>query len=102
MVSTLWTNWFKLWTMGNEDRHGKDRTAQAEAEREQVIREVRLLYQMSVDVQRKDMDVFDTDLETMIQSSTANMFAWKSNWEKIITASVRHEKASREHQHSED
>ena len=102
MVSTLWTDWFQLWTMRNEDRHGKDKTAQAQAKREQVIREVSFLYQMSGDVQRKDMDVFDTDLETMIQSSTANMFAWKSNWEKIITASVQRERASREHQHSAD
>ena len=88
MIATLWTDWFELWTMRNEDRHGKNKNEQTKAIRAQTIREVTALYDKAEDMDPSDLDIFDQSLETMIEDTTASLFSWKSNWERIINASV--------------
>ena len=78
-----------LWTLGNEDRHGRTKTEQAEAKRAQMIREVEALYQKAHLVLDSDRDLFDTPLEQLVNGTTSYMFAWKANWEKCILNSIK-------------
>ena len=101
MIGTIWTDWFELWTMRNEDRHGKDKSSRASAKRGQMIREVEALYMLASEVHPEDTDIFDVELETLLQRSTSSLFSWKANWEPVIRSSINKYRAQERQQRSE-
>ena len=92
IISTIWTDWIKLWEMRNEDRHGKDKTAQAKAERETIIRQVLALYEKACDIHQDDVAIFNIPIEEMAKRETANIFSWMQIWEPLIEMSIEKQK----------
>ena len=96
MISVLWTDVCELWEMRNQDRHGRNKTEQAEAKRAQAIREVEVLYQLASEVREEDSDLFHIPLEQLVEGTTAYMKAWIANWEKCILESVKRNAQARQ------
>ena len=88
MIQTIWNLWFELWKMRNEDRHGKDEVSSAQAQREQALRELRLLYERRNEVPEQDHDLFETTLDQHATQTTHHIRQWINTYQPIILASI--------------
>ena len=94
MIACLWRDFFAVWDMRNEHRHGRDSSVKAKRVREQVIREVEVLFKLACEIHPDDVEIFDNvTLEDLVKTSTGNMYAWKENWESAIIESKARAKA---------
>jgi len=90
LATTLLDQWHRLWKVRNEERHGKDWAAQALARKDQITREVSLLYENATDVpQHLSDNIYTCDLETHLQKQPAELVAWLANWMPIYEDHIR-------------
>ena len=88
MIACLWRDIFALWAIRNEQRHGRDSSVKATKEREQLLREIDLLFESACDIHPDDAAIFDGVVyEELVETCTGNIYAWKKNWEPAIIAS---------------
>jgi hypothetical protein len=72
LASTMLNEWLALWKIRNEDRHGRDKTAQTRAKAAQIRREVELLYEQADQAPPNYTDhIYRHDLETQLEKTTA-------------------------------
>ena len=85
IIGELWTQWFTLWEARNSDLHGATESLQARAEREEVERSLRDIYDMR--------DRVEPSVQKLLCQDITNHFAkplwFNKNWLAIHGPLVR-------------
>jgi hypothetical protein len=85
IIGELWNQWFTLWDMRNSDLHGATESSRARAEREEVERSLREIYDM-----REQME---PSVQQLLCQDITNHFAkplwFNKNWLAIQGPLVR-------------
>ena len=89
MIDLLWEQWFDLWKQRNDDRHGRDEATKTQAQHDQVLREITLLYSKRATVLAIDRDLFATPLAEKLQGKTNTLRQWVHTYGPLIKLSVR-------------
>ena len=76
IVTCVFQEWWKLWMLRNNDRHGRDAATSAEAARRQAIREIHLLYENHQSMPQNCQFYFARPLEEKQQWTTSTMRIW--------------------------
>ena len=89
MAETLLRGWHNLWTIRNQERHGRDAQSRAAALRAQAIRELELLYTMKGSVAPRLDWVLATRLEQRKNLKTYHMRAFINCFGPILEESYK-------------
>lgn len=91
VVDFIFQEWWKLWKLRNDDRHGRDAQTKAQLEHAQAIRELTLLYEAYSHTEDPRLSwLFDVPLATRIQTrSTSSMRQWLNQWEPVLRESYK-------------
>ena len=84
MITTIFTQWKELWQIRNQDRHGKDYKAQADAAHRQAVTELMTLYELKDSVEPHLQWIFDTPLHQLQHKRTSYLRAFLANYGPII------------------
>jgi hypothetical protein len=88
VIDFIFTQWWTLWELRNEDRHGRDLVTQSQAHARQAIYELTQLYD---DYQHTVPDrlgwLFSTSLQTRMQWPTNALRLWINTWKPILQES---------------
>ncbi len=84
IVDTIFKQWWKLWELRNEDRHGRDLQSQKQAEHRQAIREMTQLYQLKPFLPQDIQWIVGPELQTRLHWSTSVMRAWINSYKPIL------------------
>jgi hypothetical protein len=93
-LTSLWTDFFRIWTDRNEAIHGHDLKSQNQARHRRLRAEMELLHSQRDQVLAVDSDVFiaaeNDALETFLTvSSATHIQNWLHVWKPIIVSSVQ-------------
>jgi hypothetical protein len=85
------TEWLKLWTSRNEDRHGRDRQTRLQAEDRQYLRELELFYEKhNGHVPRRLQYLFDVPLlERLDKRGIRDVRIWMNIWQSVVEGSYK-------------
>jgi Reverse transcriptase-like len=89
LVRTIFQHWLELWTIRNNDRHGRDWQSKRIATKEQVMREITQLYEYKGMIMPHHEWIFHTTLEQQQQKSTYVLRAFVNNYKPVILASYQ-------------
>ena len=89
MAETLLRGWHNLWTIRNQERHGRDAQSRAAALRAQAIRELELLYTMKGSVAPRLDWILATPLEQRKNLKTYHMRAFINCFGPILQESYK-------------
>lgn len=93
ILCQIFTCWNQLWDARNTDRHGKDETSQSVARKEQVIRELSLLYSYRHTILHRDQSIFLDTLEEHQLKPTHSIRQWINTHQPIILKSAKDAKS---------
>ena len=93
IIGKIWDQWFLLWAMRNEDKHGADTTARARADRLEVERGLRELYELRYQMEPSVRALLCTDISEHYAKSTKYNQNWLSVHGPTIRSSVKSAKA---------
>jgi hypothetical protein len=85
VIDLIFKEWFQLWETRNQERHGKDKTAKAVAEKAQVQREVQQLFERKHYVPSHLHYIFRKPLAQMLQQATYVLRAWVNSFKPVLT-----------------
>jgi hypothetical protein len=84
MATLMISQWWKLWTLRNEARHGKDLESRNNAMKRQALREITQLYELQ-ESRRIDLQwIYNTPLASIQNWTTSMMRAWINNYRPIL------------------
>jgi hypothetical protein len=89
LLRTMWIRIHDLWLARNDDRHGRNSKTKAQANKHQVQRTIRALYQLKSLVLAEDYDIFYEDLEAHLQQPLRELNAWVLTHKGLIAYSAR-------------
>ena len=99
LATTLLAQWHKLWTLRNEEKHGKDWEQQTKAKHEQIRREVTQLYENAAEAPPEHLDsIYTCDLDTQLQKQPAELAAWLANWMPLYEQHTQQQRRSQRQQ----
>jgi hypothetical protein len=82
--------WLTLWTLRNQDRHGKDAATRLQAEEAQTIRELELFYEANKDtVTQRLRWIFDKPFEERRTLRIGNIRLWLNTWKPVVDGSYK-------------
>jgi hypothetical protein len=88
IIDTLFKEWWLLWEMRNQDRHGKDRAAQTQASTAQALRDLQLFYETHQhDTPPKHKWLFDTPITDRMHWRTNDIQQWLNTWAPVLQES---------------
>ena len=88
LIDAFFKEWWKLWTIRNEDRHGKDLQSRQQAENGQAIRELQQIYDSyEADVAPELEHVFNTPIQTLQAQTTNSIRMWINTWKPALEES---------------
>jgi hypothetical protein len=89
IIQTIFEKWLELWRIRNEDRHGRDWQAKHMAEKEQVTREVEMLYEYKGRIMPQQEWIFNTALDQQKFKMAYVLKVFVSNYKPVILASYQ-------------
>ena len=90
VIDCIFNQWWQLWTLRNQDRHGRDSLTRAQADTTQAHRELNLLYKQYKNIAPQTLQwLFDMDVHTKKQWSTSKLRQWLSTWQPVLEAKTR-------------
>lgn len=93
ILNQIFTCWNLLWDTRNTDRHGKDETSKSKARKEQVMRELTLLYSYRNQILHRDQSIFLETIEDHTQKPTHSIRQWINTHQPLILKSVKDAKS---------
>ena len=89
VIDFIFTHWWKLWELRNQDRHGRDLATQQQAHAQQVDRELQMLYETYADQTPQHLQwLFDTPIEVRRHWPTSATRQWLNTWIPILSEAV--------------
>ena len=96
LAATLLDQWYRLWKLRNEEKHGKDWQEQIKAKQEQIRHEVTLLYENAEDTPpHLSNSIFRCLLEEQLDKSPSELVAWLANWMPIYEDYIESQRRQR-------
>jgi hypothetical protein len=89
----IFTCWNSLWDTRNSDRHGKDEITKSKARKEQVTRELTLLYSYRTQVLHRDQSIFHDTLDVHLLKPTNSIRQWINTYQPLILKSAKDAKS---------
>ena len=90
VISFILEQWWKLWTVRNQDRHGLDLATRLQAQAHQVDRELQLFYEEHAGTAPQNLKwIFDTSIETHRKRPTAATQQWLNTWTPIVMEALK-------------
>jgi hypothetical protein len=89
ILSHIFTQWLSLWDERNKARHGQDSTTRHVAQREQVCRELDILYTYKPSVLHRDRDIFFNDINEHKTKPTHAIRQWINTYQPLILKSIK-------------
>ena len=89
IITTIFQQWLDLWKLRNGDRHGRDYKTQAEAAKQQAVREIEQLYEYKGQLLPQHEWILATPLEQQRSKRTYVLRAFISNFGPIIEESYK-------------
>jgi hypothetical protein len=88
VIDYIFTQWWSLWELRNEDRHGRDLATQSQAHARQAIHELTQIYDdFQHTVPERLGWLFSTSLQTRMQWPTHALRLWINTWKPILRES---------------
>jgi len=84
LTNVIFAQWWELWQMRNEDRHGRDKITQAQAENRQATRELHQLYEHRANLPENLQWILTPPIEEKLQWTTTMLRAWINSFRPII------------------
>lgn len=84
VADTLLQQWWALWELRNEDRHGRDKATRSQADQRQAIREMQQLYDIKDTISPSLHWIFSQPLEDKLHWPATVMRAWITNFKPLI------------------
>ena len=89
IITFIFEQWWKLWELRNQDRHGRDYATRLQAQALQVTHELQTFYaDYAGKVPQTINWLFDTTIETHRDRSTAATRQWLNTWRPIVEAMI--------------
>ena len=85
----IFTHWNILWDSRNQDQHGKDTSTRAKALKDQVIRELEILYSIRHTVLQRDSNLFYDNIEEHQAQPTNTIRQWINTYQPLILKSAK-------------
>ena len=90
VIGAVFAEWWKLWEMRNDDRHGRDNAEQQQKEQAQTERETTQLYEAHDGKITRDLQwLFDTPLLTRVTLQQKQLRQWLTTWIPVIEMSYQ-------------
>ena len=86
ITSALISQWWDLWELRNDDRHGRDRRSQQQAETRQAVRELYQLYDLKPFIPDRFQWILATSVEQRLQWPTYAIRAFINSYKPILEA----------------
>ena len=87
IIDYIFDQWWILWDLRNQDRHGHNNLTQVQASKAQAHRELHLLYTRFRDTAQQTLQwIFDTDVATRQQWTTNKLWQWINTWQPVLEA----------------
>jgi hypothetical protein len=88
IIDFIFAQWWTLWELRNEDRHGRDLATQSQAHTRQAIHELTQLYDAYQHTVPDRLGwLFSTSLQTRMQWPTNALRLWINTWKPILQES---------------
>ena len=85
VIDFIFTQWWHLWELQNQDRHGRDLAAQQQAIAIQVDRELTMFYEDYTNHAPQHLKwLFDTPIEVRQQWTTHTTRQWLNTWKPLL------------------
>lgn len=88
IISTIWSEWYKLWETRNSAVHGTDAASQRAIQRTHLLRRLSELYSRRRQVEPSLVEVFDIPEETHAQRGLTYLKNWLTMYEPMVMDSV--------------
>ena len=89
VISFIFDQWWKLWEVRNQDRHGRNLATRQQARAVQVSHELTMFYDDYADKVPQSLRwIFDTTVETHRDRPTAATRQWLNTWRPIVEAAM--------------
>jgi len=89
VVDFIFAEFWKLWTLRNGDRHGRDAKTKAQLEQAQALRELKQFYDAHSDTDDPRLKwLFDVPYDIRAQTwRTSNIRQWLNQWDPVLRES---------------
>jgi hypothetical protein len=88
VIEVWFTEWVSMWTLRNEDRHGRDSATRMQAEERQALRELRQFHEDNDGIVEHDLQwLFDVTLYEKMEWRTGVIRSWLNTWKPIVEKS---------------
>ena len=85
IVDCISQQWWTIWELRNQDRHGRDHLTQAQASTLQAHRELQLLYNKYELIAPQQLQwLFNIDVNTCKQWPTNKLWQWIHTWQPTL------------------
>ena len=88
-ITFLWTHWYSLWKLCNEDIHGKDEASRAVAERRETARQLNQIYDLRNHMEPSAQELLHTDIGDHLQHPPNMMQNWLSIHSSFFRQSIK-------------
>ena len=85
VIDCIFQQWWLLWELRNQDRHGRDASTQAQASTLQAHRELQILYDTYKPIAPQQLQwLFNIDISTRTLWSTNKLWQWIHTWRPTL------------------
>jgi hypothetical protein len=88
-IGVIWTQWFQLWEMRNNDLHGADKSEKAQAERTEVERTLREIYDIKCQLEPSVQQLLCQDITDHFNKSVWFNKNWLAIHAPLVTMSLK-------------
>ena len=85
VIDFIFTQWWQLWELRNQDRHGRDLATQQQAHAQQIDRELHMFYtEYEPSAPQHLRWIFDTPLDVRRQWTPYAIRQWLNTWQPLL------------------
>ena len=84
VIDTIWSSVHQLWLSRNVDRHGNDQTTRLQAQTDQAIRELYIIYDHIEDYSPDVSWLLQTPIEDRLTMRPADLQQWLHTWGPLL------------------
>jgi hypothetical protein len=92
IIRCVWSRWYLVWEMRNHDLHGADESSQAKANREEVERSLRVIYDVRALMEPSVQTLLCKDITSHFSRTTRYNQNWLAVYGPLVRSSIRRAK----------
>jgi hypothetical protein len=92
IIRCVWSRWYLVWEMRNHDLHGADESSRAKANREEVERSLRVIYDARALMEPSVQTLLCKDITSHFSRTTRYTQNWLAVYGPLVRSSIRRAK----------